>query len=69
MSQRQQLATMLSMLEHVAREAAEGGFGLVATLSAAAAEAAREEYSHLGRRETRRNEVGQDLVHIGAATR
>jgi hypothetical protein len=43
MSQRQQLLAMQSMLEHVAREAATSGYGLVATLSAAAAEATRQE--------------------------
>lgn len=43
MSQRQQLLGMQSMLEHVAREAASSGFDLIATLSGAAAEAAREE--------------------------
>ncbi len=43
MSQRQQLLSMNAMLEHVAREATRSGYGLVATLSAAAAEATRQE--------------------------
>lgn len=43
MSQRQQLLAMQAMLEHVAQEAATSGYGLLATLSAAAAEAARQE--------------------------
>jgi hypothetical protein len=43
MSKRQQLVAMSSMLDHVAQEASRSGFGLIATLTAAAAEAAREE--------------------------
>jgi hypothetical protein len=43
MSQRQQLLALQAMLEHVAQEAATSGYGLVAALSGAAAEAARQE--------------------------
>ncbi len=50
MAQRQQLLSIHSMLDHIAQEAASGGFGLIATLSAAAAEAAREELANFDRR-------------------
>ena len=53
MSQRQQLLALHSMLEHVAGEAARGGYEFVATLSAAAAEAAKDEMKALGSRERR----------------
>jgi hypothetical protein len=59
MSQRQQLATMVSMLEYVADAARDGGFILVATLSAAAAEAAHEEINDLRRSDTPRTATGK----------
>ena len=43
MSRRQGLVSMLAMLEHVAQEAKIGGYTLIATLAAGAAEAARQE--------------------------
>lgn len=53
MSQRQQLLTMHSMLEHVADEASRCGYGMIATLSAAAAEAAQDEMKAISHRERR----------------
>jgi uncharacterized protein YbbC (DUF1343 family) len=49
MSRRQQLVAMYSMLDHVAQEAGRSGYGLVTTLAAAAAEAARDELVALDR--------------------
>jgi len=49
MSKRQQLVALYAMLDHVAQEAKLAGFGLVTTLSAAAAEAARDELRAIDR--------------------
>ncbi|MGH6990469.1 MAG: hypothetical protein ACREFD_15705 [Stellaceae bacterium] len=50
MSKRKQLLLAIrTMLEYSAREAANSGFGLVATLAAAASDAARDEIAALDR--------------------
>lgn len=46
MPKHHELLSMQAVLERVAQEAARCGYGLVATLSAAAADAAREEMAH-----------------------
>jgi hypothetical protein len=55
MSKRQQLVAMYSMLDHVAQEASRSGFSLVATLTAAAAEATRDEIAAHDRSDRRGN--------------
>jgi len=49
MSKRQELLALYSMLDHCAREATRNRFELIATLSAAAAEEAREQIAALER--------------------
>jgi hypothetical protein len=70
MSKRQQLVAMYSMLDHVAQEASRSGFGMVATLSAAAAEAARDEIAAADRRDRRGRcpPKSKQLIHEKADT-